>query len=145
MPTLMLFQETVVAAGVPWWGAALAVVLSALLSWFLARPKQLADIHRTETDSQKNQTDTALDVLERLPGFLKRLEEAHVKSLADETTRENLQRELLKCHESRDGCHQLKSNVLVFLGSVETAMAKYDECAGLVGEIHRWQSELSRN
>src|SRR5689334_839548 len=110
MPTLFFFQE--VATQSNWLVIVLAFVVSlcsnvatALLTYFLSRPRNVADIHKTNAESRKTNVDAALAVLDKLPSFLQQLELAHAKSMDDETEKEHLQREIERC---REGCRDAR-------------------------------------
>lgn len=140
MPTIFLFQSAPAAIEQFVWPAVLLVIgalATAFGAWIFNRRKTNTEIHKSEMD-------TALSILDRLPAFLRRLEESHSKSLADESTIEKLRHELEKCIDGRATCDELKVNLLRFLEDAEAIIKDFSECRDLLIDLRKLRYQLER-
>lgn len=153
MPT-MIFSDAAIIGDENVWrvlvGAAGALV-AALAARYLYRKRYGVEIHKTESETRKVDSETrradidvAINILDRLPDFLHRLEDAHKKTLADETTIEKLRHELEKCVEGRRSCAELKESLVVFLTEAEAVIQKIDGSGVLLSELRRLKARMEK-
>ncbi|MGE3467507.1 MAG: hypothetical protein AB7J13_11305 [Pyrinomonadaceae bacterium] len=146
MPT-MIFAESAVIGDENLWQVLIGLVTvsaTALAARFLYRKKFAVDIQKTQSETRKADIDMAVSILDRLPDFLRRLEDAHKKTLADETTIERLKNELEKCVDGNKSCAELKESLVVFLTDAERVIKKIDECRDLLTELRRLRVRLTK-
>lgn len=138
MPTLLFLQSSdagTVAITWPWLLglllANIAGIIAAIVGWLKYRGER-----------RKWDTDSALGILDRLPAFLTRLEEAHAKALTDRTTIEDLKIDLAKCINGQITCEQMKNRVRLFMERLEPMIMNITECNDLLVECRQFQVEL---
>lgn len=143
----MIYFQTATFGDENLWRVFIALVtmtVATLLTRYFYKQKHPVDIHKTESETRKADIDMAISVLDRLPNFLHRLEEAHKKTLADETTIERLRYELEKCVDGHATCKELKETLVVFLTDAESVIQKIDTNSDLLIELRHLRTRLKK-
>lgn len=146
MPTMILADAALIGDENLWrvLVGAIGALGAALFARYLYRQKYAVDIHRTQSETRKADIDMAISILDRLPDFLRRLEDAHKKTLADETTIEKLKTELEKCVDGVRSCAELKESLVVFLAEAEAVIQKIEGSGELLAELQRLRARLTK-
>lgn len=110
-------------------------LITGLFTYLLYRRKMNADIN-------KSQTDTVILTADKIVELLSKIENAHKKSLIDETTIAHLKKELEECIDGHKSCRELRISLLEFLRKVEVIISDMRECQTLLVELRMLKGEL---
>lgn len=94
---------------------------------------------------KKYRSDTSLAVMEKLPTFLLKLEEAHARAIADRQEMAELREGLKKALAENVSCRKLKMRVVSFLDRLEPIIQHASKHRQLLREVQQWKGDLSNS
>lgn len=143
-------------------------IISAIITWFLMRPKTQSEIDKTESDTKKNYEEIisnlhkditvirkesdekvsaaqnkVIEVYEKLGEWIKRVENYAAESIQSDEDLADAQRALEKCLETKDTiCQKCIQKALVIFSKIERTLAGNPDYNDLLVEMWEIRKEL---
>ena len=127
------------------------IVLTALVTWFFARPKTKADIgqleastQKTEAEKRKTEAETLYLTQDKIEHWIEKFSQVKMKAIELEGELSDAKQELEKCLKYRTGCAEFKEKIFPLLERIESILRTLDEDAPIISELRQLRKELNQ-
>lgn len=114
-------------------------VLNLVVGWFIGSRKRQADVHKTETDTDKAEFETFDLEMTRFLDLLGRIQAAHKQSMADDDTIAQLRRDIEDCLNGHKDWIECRDDAVQFLEIAESEL----QGGGLLPQISILKARLT--